>query len=229
MQGNPDLKPQFSHNIEGSHTYKNFLTTTINYSVTKDIIQSVIEQKGQEAYAKQQNIANLRQYGIAISANNSITKWWTNSIYVNVYNNRFTGVVDSTPISFSATSLSLNGSQQFKLSKTLSAEISGFYRSAGIEGVIAVRPMGMLSAGFSKQVLKNNGTLRLTIRDIFLTQQTKAKSNYGNVDASFQEVRDSRVVNIGFTYRFSKGKISNQKKRTNGSANDEQNRVGVGN
>ncbi|MFL5772251.1 MAG: TonB-dependent receptor domain-containing protein [Flavisolibacter sp.] len=229
MQGNPNLKPQFSHNIEASHTYKNFLTTTLNYSVTNDIIQGVIEQKGQEAYAKQANIARLRQYGIAVSANNPVTKWWTNSIYVNVYNNRFSGVVDSTPIIFSATSLALNGSQQFKLSKTLTAEISGFYRTSGIEGVIMIRSMGMLSAGFSKQVMKNKGTLRLNVRDILLSQKTNAKSKYGNVDASFQEARDSRVVNLGFTYRFSKGKVSNTKKRTNGSASDEQNRVGVGN
>ena len=146
-----------------------------------------------------------------------------------MYNNRFSGVVDSTPITFSTTTLSLNGSQQFKLSKTLSAEISGFYSTSGIEGVIMIRPMGMLSAGFSQQVFKNKGTLRLNIRDIFLTQKTDARSKYGNVDASFQEMRDSRVVNIGFTYRFSKGKITNPKKRTRGSAGDEQNRVGVGN
>ena len=69
----------------------------------------------------------------------------------------------------------------------------------------------------------------MNVRDILWSQKTNAKSKYGNVDASFQEARDSRVVNLGFTYRFSKGKISNQKKRTNGSANDEQNRVGVGN
>lgn len=229
MQGNPNLKPQFSHNIEGSHTYKNFLTTTLNYSLTKDIIQGVIEQKGQEAYAKTANIAQMRQYGIAVSANNPINKWWTNSIYVNVYNNRFSGIVDNSPITFSMTSLSLNGSQQFKLSKTLSAEVSGFYRTAGVEGVVLIRPMGMLSAGFSKQVLQNKGTLKINIRDIFLTQKTNAKSKYGNVDAAFQEQRDSRVVNVGFTYRFNKGKISNPKKRTNGSANDEQNRVGSGN
>jgi hypothetical protein len=229
MQGNPNLKPQFSHNVEASHTYKNFLTTTLNYNVTTDIIQGVIEQKGQEAYAKQANIARLRQYGVAVNANNPVTKWWTNSIYVNVYNNRFSGVVDSTPIAFSVTSLALNGTQQFKLSKTLTAEISGFYRTSGIEGVIMIKPMGMLSAGFSKQVMKNKGTLRLNVRDIFLSQKTRAKSNYGNVDASFQEARDSRVVNLGFTYRFSKGKINNQRKRTTGSASDEQNRVGVGN
>lgn len=228
QKGNPDLKPQFSNNVELSHTYKNFLTTTLNYSRTNDIIQQVIEQKGEEAYVKQQNIARQRQYGIAISANNSITKWWTNSIYVNVFNNHFTGVVDSTSITIDATTIMLNGSQQFKLSKTWTAELSGFFRSSGVEGVILIKPMGMLAVGISKQVMKNQGTIRLNVRDIFYTQRTKGSSKYGNVDARFYEERDSRVVNLGFSYRFSKGKVSNQRKRTNGSANDEQNRVGVG-
>jgi hypothetical protein len=229
-QGNPDLKPQFSHNIELSHTYKNFFTTTLNYSKTTDIIQGVIEQRGQQAYAKQANIAGMRQYGIAVSANSPITKWWTNSIYVNVFNNRFTGLVDGTPIAVEATTVALNGSQQFKFSKTWSGEVSGFYRSPGIEGVVALRSMGMLSLGVSKQILKNQGTLRLNIRDILYTQQTSATAQYGNVDARFQETRDSRVVNLGFTYRFSKGKMNGgSKKRTNGSAGDEQSRVGGGN
>jgi iron complex outermembrane receptor protein len=229
QQGNPDLKPQFSNNVELSHTYKNYLTTTVNYSITNDIIQMVIEQKGQEAYARQANIARQRQYGIAISANNPITKWWTNSIYVNVFNNHFTGVVDSTAITVQATTLMLNGSQQFKFAKTWTAELSGFFRTSGIEGVVNTRPMGMLSAGLSKQILKNNGTVRVGIRDILYSQQGGGTSKYGNVDATFKEKRDSRVVNIGFTYRFSKGKMGNQRKRSNGSANDEQNRVGVGN
>ncbi len=229
MQGNPELRPQFSHNLEASHSYKNFLTTTVNYSLTKDIIQGVIEQKGQEAYAKQANIARLRQYGISVSVNKTINKWWTSNLYLNLYNNQFSGIVDSTPITFSMSSLSLNGSQQFKISKTFSAEVSGFYRSSGIEGVILIRPMGMVAAGITQQLWKNKATLRLNIRDIFRTQKTNARSNYGNVDASFQELRDSRVVNLGFTYRFSKGNVSNQKKHTSGSSNEEQNRVGIGN
>ena len=229
QQGNPDLKPQFSHNIELSHTYKNFLTTTLNYTRTTDIIQGVIEQKGEEAYAKQANIANQRQFGIAVSANNPITKWWTNSFYVNVFNNKFNGLVNNVPITVNATTLMLNGSQQFKFAKTWTAEVSGFFRTSGVEGVILVRPMGMLSTGISKQIMKDKGMLRLNVRDILLTQKTSAKSKYGNVDARFTESRDSRVVSFGFTYRFSKGKINNTRKRTNGSANEEQNRVGVGN
>ncbi len=43
-RGNPNLKPQFSHNVELSHSYQSFLTTTLNYSRTTDIIQNVLEQ-----------------------------------------------------------------------------------------------------------------------------------------------------------------------------------------
>lgn len=39
QSGNPYLKPQFSNNIELSHTFKGFLTTTVNYSVTKISLQ----------------------------------------------------------------------------------------------------------------------------------------------------------------------------------------------
>ncbi|MBD0296794.1 MAG: TonB-dependent receptor, partial [Flavisolibacter sp.] len=228
QQGNPNLKPQFSHNIELSHNYKGYITTTFNYSRTTDIIQQVIEQNAEknETYVKQANIANQRQYGLSVSANMPITKWWTNNIYINGFNNRFEGIVDNTFVSISATTLMLNGSQQFKLSKNSTAEISGFFRTAGIEGVIKAKPFGMMSVGFSQQVMKGKGTLRLNIRDVLYSQRFRGVTKYGTVDASFQERGDSRVVNVGFTYRFSKGKINSGPRRRTGSANDEQSRVG---
>ena len=229
MEGNPELKPQFSHNIELSHTYRSFLTTTLNYTRTTDIIQQIIEQRDSVAFAKQANIAKQRQYGVSVSANHPVTKWWTSSLYVNVFNNQFDGVIDNGAVSFTHTTLMLNGQQQFKFAKTWTAELGGFYRTSGVEGVLLTKPMGMVNVGLSKQVMKNKGTLRLNVRDVFYTQKFRAIVQYGNVDASFRESRESRVVNMGFTYRFSKGKINGgSKKRTNGSANDEQNRVGVG-
>ena len=51
---------------------------------------------------------------------------------------------------------------------------------------------------------------------------------YSNIDASFQQRRDSRQVALGFTYRFAKGKVGNTPKRKTGGANDEQNRVKTG-
>ncbi|MBC7828250.1 MAG: TonB-dependent receptor [Chitinophagaceae bacterium] len=227
-KGNPNLKPQFSHNIEVSHSYQSFLTTTLNYSRTTDIIQNVLEQNEakNETFVRKANIANQRQFGISFNTNVPVAKWWRSNVYVNAFNSKFEGIVNDTFVTISATTLTLNGSQQFNFAKTWSAEISGFFRTGGIEGVIRARPMGMMSLGVSKQVMKNKGTLRLNIRDVFYTQRFRGVSKYGNVDAAFQERGDSRVVNINFAYRFSKGKINGTPKRRAGSASEEQNRVG---
>ncbi|MBA2499355.1 MAG: TonB-dependent receptor [Chitinophagaceae bacterium] len=229
-QGNPNLKPQFSHNIELSHTFKGKLTTTLNYTKTTDIIQQVIEQNEDrnETYVKQANIASQRQYGIAVNSSNELTKWWTSNTYVNISNNHYEGIVNDNFVSLDATMFMLNSSQQFKFAKTWSAEVSGFYRSGGVEGVIVFKPMGMVSMGMGKQVLKNKGSVKLNVRDVFFTQRFKASSNYGNVDAAFQNQNDSRVVSLSFSYRFSKGKVNGGPKRKTGGAGDEQNRVGGG-
>jgi iron complex outermembrane receptor protein len=231
QQGNPNLKPQFAHNIELSHTYNNFLTTTLNYTRTTDIIQQTIEQNEVDTttYVKQSNIASMNQYGISISANKQIKKWWTFSFYTNVYHNVFTGLVNFEPISIAATTAVLQSQQQFKLGKGWGAEVSGFYRTKGVEGVIITHSMWQMGAGFSKQVLKNKGTVRVSIRDIFASNKFHGESRYGNVDAKFTNINDSRAVSVGFTWRFNKGKSSQAGERKKGGADEEQNRVRTGN
>jgi hypothetical protein len=86
--------------------------------------------------------------------------------------------------------------------------------------------VGFIGAGISKQILKNAGTLRLTARDIFWTQRLRGVTQYGNVDVVMRQFSETQVVTIGFTYSFSKGKKIAPVKRTAGSANEEQNRIG---
>jgi iron complex outermembrane recepter protein len=231
QQGNPNLKPQFAHNIELSHTYKGFLTTTANYTSTTDIIQQVLEQNevNNETFIKKANIASLKQVGLSVSAFKQVTKWWTSNVYVNVYNNKFKGIVNNENISIGITGMMLQSQQQFKFGKGWGAEVSGFYRTKGLEGVIFIRPIGQVNAGFSKQILKNKGTVRLNVRDIFAGGVFKGYSKYGTVDAEFRNVNDSRAVSLGFTWRFSKGKMNGGSQRKKGGADDETNRVGVGN
>ena len=230
-QGNPNLSPQFAHNIELSHTYKGFLTSTVNYTSTTDIMQQVLEQNEltNETFIKKANIANSKQIGLAVSANKSITKWWSANIYTNVYNNHFKGVVNNEPISIGVTTFLAQMQHQFKFSKGWAAELSGFYRSKGLEGVIYIKPIVQVNAGVSKQVLKNKGSIRLNIRDIFAGGVFKGYSKYSNVDAEFKNVNDSRAVSLSFTYRFSKGKLKAGSSKKNGGAGEEQNRVKSGN
>ena len=225
-QGNPALKPSVSSNIEVSHSWKNQITTTLNYTNIKDIIQEVIQQKGLEAYNMPANVSSLDQFGLSVSANTPVTKWWTSSINVNVYNDKYKGGVNGAPIDRSATSFIINGTQQFKVTKTLTAEINGRYRNGWLEGIMRTSSVGFIGAGLSQQILKNQGTIRLTARDIFWTQRLKGVTQYGNVDVEMRQFSETQVVTIGFTYSFSKGKKIAPVKRTAGSANEEQNRIG---
>lgn len=225
-RGNPNLKPSFSNNIELSHSWRNLITTTLNYTSTTDIIDDVIEQKGQEAYKAPANIASLRQYGVAVNANTPVTNWWTSTISFNAFQNRYKGMASGAAIALSQTSFTVMTTQQFKLSKTLAGELNGRFRSGWLDGLMRAKAVGYMGAGLSKQMMKGNGMLRLTVRDVFYSQKFRADSRYGNVDFNFQQTADTRVVSLGFTYRFSKGKKMAPVKRTAGSAGEEEQRIG---
>jgi iron complex outermembrane receptor protein len=77
--------------------------------------------------------------------------------------------------------------------------------------------------------LKNNGTIRLNVRDMFAGGVFKGYSKYSNVDVQFRNVNDSRAGSLSFTWRFNKGKSNAAGQRKRGGAEDEQNRVKGGN
>ena len=227
--GNPYLTPQFAHNIELGHTFGGFLTTSISYSNTKDIIQDVLDQIDSinTTFVRKDNIAKQQNLGLTVSAAIPVAKWWKTNIYTNVYNNKFNGLVNGANLEISATTFVTNISNQFSFNKGWSAELSGFFRSEGLEGVFVVKPLGAVNFGISKQILKNKGSIRFNVRDLFYTQPARISSKYQNIDINFSERRDTRTANITFTYRFGKGKAVQQRRR--GGVGDEQNRVKGGN
>ena len=122
-----------------------------------------------------------------------------------------------------------NTSQQFKFAKTWSAEVNGFYMSQALEtGLFLIQPMGVVSFGFGKQILKNKGSLKLNISDPFYIQKVRVIAQFDNIDLVVNNRWDNRRVGLTFTYRFSKGQNIQQRKRSS-SAAEEQSRVGGGN
>ncbi len=235
QSGNPFIRPMFTNNVEMSHTYKGFLTTTLNYSYTTDFQTETFEQQqlpnGDESFAtivRQGNIGVRHNGGVAVSAQVPVKKWWTAILFTNLNYSKFSGELNNEMINVEATNLMLNVNNQFKFKKGWSAEISGWYRTKGVEGQILINPMGQLSAGVSKQVLKEKGTLKLNVRDILYTQQVSGNINFQSTEAYFHNSRDSRVATLTFVYRFGKP-IKGVKARKSGGAGDEQNRVKVGN
>ena len=224
--GNPFLLPQFTHNIELSHSFKNKLITTLNYNNTTDVIAQLVKPNGDLLYLTSDNVASFRNIGIAITAPVPVTKWWNSNIFLNVFNNRYKGLYNNKPLNLDFTSYMINVTQTFTVKQGFTLEMSGFYRARGVNQLNIDEPMYMISFGAQKQVLKGKGTLRLNLRDPFWLQRYKGKTEYDIVDSRIQNKWDNRQVTTTFTYRFGKNGQQNAPRKRSSASQDEQNRVG---
>ncbi|MEO9146237.1 MAG: outer membrane beta-barrel protein [Ginsengibacter sp.] len=224
--GNTLLQPQFSDNIELSHTYADFLNTTINYSKTRNVFVPVVRQITSErkTFQTKENLASKTNVGIAMSASFPVTSFWSTNLYSNLNYNSYSGVIDGGNLEVDATTFMANMSNQLKFKNGWSAEVGGFYRSRGIESQIVINAMWRLDAGVQKQVLKNKGSLKLSIRDIFNTQVFSGTVNYQDIDVYIKNYRDSRTVSLTFSYRFGKP-LKSQSHQKTGGASEEKSRV----
>lgn len=229
-QGNPNLRPQFTWNIELGYSYNNgMLTTKLSYSKTTDIITDVLRQidSTRVSYIQTDNIASSENWNLSMSFNKSLGKLITTSLYGSVFNNKYEGVFNGAPLRESFTSFSFNMNNQFRLGKGWSAELSGFYNHKNlIVGQSFIGPMGALTTGISKQILKNKGTIRLSVRDIFLTQKVSIDQHFQNLDTKFRQIFDSRIFALNFTWRFAKNETNVVRSRQNSASQEEQSRAG---
>jgi iron complex outermembrane recepter protein len=228
-QGNPYLLPQFTNNIELSHSYKGKLITTLNYNNTTDVISQIFKQNTQTkiVYFTADNVAKFINMGISITAPIPVTKWWNANLFTNVYNNHYKGIYNGSDLDIAYTSFTVNLTNTFTIKKGFTAELSGFYRGKGVEQLTINEPIYQISIGGQKNILKNKATIRLNVRDPFAWQQYRGLTEYGNIYAKIHSRFDARSVTATFTYRF--GKNNQQapppRRRTN-ATQDEQNRVG---
>lgn len=233
-QGNPDLQPQFSHNIELSYNYKGALNVSTNYTTVTDIINDVLITKREPGdsnyttYQTKQNIASNKNVGLSVSYNSKLTKWWSINVSLNVYNNHYKGTIDNEQIDVGLTSFDGNMSSQFTFKKGWSAEVSGFYVGENLESsAILSLPMGMFSVGGGKKILKDKGSIRLNIRDPFYLMSFRGSTDLNKGYTQIHSYWDNRRAIITFTYRFGKTNGQAPRRRTTGT-DAEQNRVGTG-
>jgi len=232
QQGNPDLQPQFSHNIELSYNYKGDLNITANYTDVTDIINDVLEtsKEGENynTFQTKENIASNRNIGISVNYGKQLTKWWSINVFGNVYNNKYEGVLGDEPIKLDITVFNGNFNSQFNFNKGWRAEVSGFYTSKDwVSSNILGEPMGMFSLGGSKTILKNKGTIKINARDPLYLMHFNGSTELDEFTAYIRSKWDNRRLIFTFVYRFGKANGQQQRRRTT-AAEEEQNRVKTG-
>lgn len=225
--GNSFFLPQYTWNVELSHLYKDVLITSLSYSTTKDYFSQIFpsSNNGIIIYTEG-NLKRLQTFGASVSIQLLPVKWWNVSAQTNIIYKKMEGFIERA-YNERVTQGSFNFNNQLRFKKGWSGEVSGFYTSKARNDIQeVVDPAGQVSIGIAKAILKNKGNIKLAARDIFYTQWMKGNTQFSNATEYFKLTRDTRVVNVSFSYKF--GKTFKTIKRQQGSAKEEIERVGNG-
>jgi hypothetical protein len=223
--GNPFLQPQISNNIELSYIFNNKITLTAFANFISKEINETIELIGTTYYSRPGNLNKKVESGVTLNGTFKPAKWWTSVPNIAYIHLSVKSPLYTQQINTSGGFWDLSATNQFALSKTWSAELNGGYRSLITNGQFQLKAQWQMSAGVQKKVLKNKGSVKLNIRDMFYT-----RINYGvirnlqNGEGKWRNAGDSRVVTLAFSYNFGKT-TGNRKRHDSGGAQSEQNRV----
>jgi hypothetical protein len=221
--GNPFLKPSYTDNLELSHTWKN-ITTTLEYSNTKDDVNETIEIVNGIYYSRPGNLGRIINKGISIDASFDPAKWFNFHFYGRVVNIHtisqfYTGTLDTK-----GTYYFIRPVFQFKLPKDWTTQIDGGYQSKITNAQFIASARGKVNAAVTK---KFSPSLSMSIvgNDLFYTFNNGGQiNNLANVKANYLNRGDSRTVVLSLNYRFGKT-IAGLRKHNADGAESEKNRV----
>jgi hypothetical protein len=229
--GRPGLLPQLTWSYELSYTLKN-MNFGLSYSHTKDN-QNITLARFKEVFPNIPsddnvtvqipiNLQSSDYFGLSISTPIRITKWWNMINNGNIYFEKFHGSFSGTALNNGKPAADIRTNNTFTFKKGWTAELNASLNTGGQYGFMVLDPQWGISTGVQKTVLKNKGTLRFNITDIFWTNLPKAVITYNNYVEKWHAYRETRVANISFSYRFGNNKVQAARRRATASEEERQ-------
>jgi outer membrane receptor protein involved in Fe transport len=238
FQGNPNLNPAMTDAIDFGFLKKwdkLTLNTSTYFNKTINSFQPVRRQPDVLSpliITTPINLATEYRFGFEFTLNYSPYKWWklnsnfnffrnqTNGdfVYTNANDQVITQNFDNTAYSW-FTRLTSKITLPYKIDWQTNMTYNGPQNNA--QG----KSLGVYSAnlGFSKDILKDKGTLALNVQDVFNSRKRINQTNLPKLNSYSEMQWRMRQINISFTYRFNKKKSDREKpKREGGDDNDFQ-------
>lgn len=238
--GNPDLNPAFTDALDFGYLKRwNKLTfnTSFYLNKTTDVIQYVRRESGDfqndvpVILTTFTNLGVEYRSGFEFTLNYSPYKWWKLNGNFNLFRNETQG--DYTYIDFNdnlviqnfdnvATSWFTRITSKITLPYKIDWQTNATYN--GPQNNAQGKSLGIFAANlaFSKDILKDKGSINLNISDVFNSRKRINESNIPGLVSSYSEMQwRVRQINVSLTYRFNKPK--NEKERKPKSNQQEEN------
>ncbi|KFE99721.1 TonB-dependent receptor [Chryseobacterium formosense] len=234
FEGNIDLNPSYVDSYEFGYSIskgKFTINPTIYFRHTTDDVKMLVYSDQGVFKTKPINLGTDDRYGLDLNFNWDATKWLKFLGNVDLFGYKTNGTYNglSEPFSFEGSGFATRArlTSTFKVDKTFSFQIQGFYRGGQKTQSIDRKDMYALNFGASKTIWKGDGTLSFNIQDIFNTRAMESTAYGSNF------VRDSymqwqpRQFALSLTYRFKQGEKIEQPKRkkdinSNATGDDQQ-------
>ncbi|MCS3799046.1 outer membrane beta-barrel protein [Niastella sp. OAS944] len=224
--GNPALTPQYFRGIELRYTYKNRLGLVAGYLYTSKLIQSLIEVSGSVNITRPQNFGVNHALTIYPFVQLMPFKGWQLNAGVALFHLENRGIAYEQTIDNDITTFEMEMTNQFRFSKSWSAELSGMYSGARLAGQTRTSPIWRADVAVQKTVFKEKGSIKLNMTDIFHSMIRRDQfSGLLLMQSQRRLENDTQRLGISLSYRFGD---TNSKKRSNqhtGSAAEEQGRL----
>ena len=239
FQGNPDLNPSFTDNIELSLLQrwdKLTLTSAIYTNQTENSFQFIRKESGDFVdgipviVSTPINLTNESRYGFEFNANYTPYKWWRINGSFNFFltQNRgdytytnYLGENITQNFDVDASSYFTRISSKITLPKGIDFQTNYFYSGPQNNAQGKYYSMSSLDLAFSKDILKEKATVNLNVSDLFNTRKRRFDTFIpGSVDSYSAFQWRQRQINLSFTYRFNKKK-EREGRSQNGGGGDE--------
>lgn len=211
-QGNPQLKAQFSNNIELNQQFFSFIDLTLGYSNIKNPIYSTfMATQGARSSYTTINTGTQRQWEASLAFPIPGIDWWENYQSFYFYTSQFNANLENNTYKEKASSFGLFSYNSFKLPSSFSLELTAWYQSGGLFSNFRYKPMSEINAGISKKLMNDKLTLGLSIADAFYGGVFKADVLSGQAQTFKLDSRtDSRQLKFSISWNFGKKAKSEQ-------------------
>lgn len=238
FRGNPDLNPAYTNALDLGYL-KRWKKVTFNTStyvnVTDDSFQFIRRESGLLAdgvpviESTPINLATEIRAGFEFNINYSPYKWWRINTNFNLFRNEtkgdysYTNSLDQEIVqNFDnvATSWFTRVSSKITLPYKIDWQTNATYNAPENSAQGKRYSITSVNIAFSKDVLKDKGTIALNVSDLFNSRKRRSEINLPTVTSYSEFQWRQRQINLSFTYRFNKKKSERENNQRRDDSGD---------
>ncbi|NUO01839.1 MAG: TonB-dependent receptor [Saprospiraceae bacterium] len=216
--GNPDLDPEFTDIVEMGHIKyweQGSLSSSVYYRYTSGKIDRIrtLNEDGVTFLTRPENLLSENAYGLEFVVSYNPFKWWTMNGSFNFYRS----IVDGGNLGESFRSDTYawftRGTSRFTIFKNTDLQVRFDYRAPEQTTQGLRKAMYSIDLGASRDILKQKGTLTLSVRDLLNSRRMRSISEgddfYANTDFQWR----ARQITLTLSYRLNQSKQRGNDKR----------------